>query len=119
MTQFVLVELGGLNHVGVKARFLCNVDLDLSADTTCLGVGPHEVVKLLQRIGVWTRADVKHEGKLRLDVLADALEEPLVRVDLAVVAVLDAEHEVDAAPLQDVLLNPEVPRRHLEAVQQV
>ena len=40
-------------------------------------------------------------------------------VDLAVVTLLDAEHEVDSATSEQILLNTEVPSRNLETMQDV
>jgi len=56
---------------------------------------------------------------LGLEVLAGGLEEPLVRVDLAVIAMLDAEHKVNSAALQKRIFNAEVPSRALEAMQKI
>ena len=42
-----------------------------------------------------------------------------MRVDLTIVALFDAEHEVDAAALQDLILYAEVPGSGLETVQDV
>ena len=119
MPQFVLVVLGSLDHVRRRTRILLNFNFNLSAHTACLWVRPHKVVKLDQRVVVWARSDIQQQSKLGLEVFADGLEEPFVRVDFAVVAVLDAKHEVDAAAPEDVHLNAEVPSRDLEAVQDV
>lgn len=42
-----------------------------------------------------------------------------MRVDFTVIALLDTEHEVDPAPLEQGLVNAEVPRCALEAMQKV
>jgi len=42
-----------------------------------------------------------------------------VRVDFTVIALLDAEHEVDPAPLEQGLVDAEVPRSALEAMQKI
>ena len=82
-------------------------------------MSPHELVKLLNGVGIWARSNVKHESKLWLHILANGLEEPLVRVDLTIVAMLDAKHEVDAAALEHIRINIKVPRSRLETVKQV
>ena len=119
MTQLVLVILSGLHTPRRKALVFLNVDLDLTADTSRLIVILHEVVELLKGVVVRPRSNVEHERVLGLQVLAGALEEPLVGVDLSIVALLDAEHEVDSATLQNLVLDTEVPRRALETMQEV
>jgi hypothetical protein len=47
------------------------------------------------------------------------LEEPLVRVYLAVIAMFDAKHKVYPVRFQDVELEPEILWRHLKKMQQV
>ena len=79
----------------------------------------HEAVKFLQGVIVRLRTNIEHQRILGLDILADRLEEPFVRVDFTIVTLLDAEHEVDAAPLENLLLNAEVPGGHLEAMKQI
>ena len=79
----------------------------------------HEVVQLLDCIGVGTRSNIKHQRELWLDILANCLEEPFVGVDLAIITLFDAEHEVDTSSFKHIGVDPEVPRRNLEAMQQV
>lgn len=119
MAKLILVELGRLDHVRGAASLRAEFDLDFTADTTCLGVLLHEVVKLLNGVQIGARSNIKQQAVLRLKILADGLEEPLMRIDLSIVALLNTEHEVDTSPLEDVLLNAKVPRGHLEAMQQV
>ena len=42
-----------------------------------------------------------------------------MRVDLTIITLFDAEHEVDAAALKDLILNTEVPGSGLETMQDV
>ena len=79
----------------------------------------HVIVQLLDGIRVGSRSNIEQEAVLRLEEFAHGLEEPLVRVDLTIVALFDAEHKVDAAALQNLILNAEVPGRGLETVQDV
>ena len=119
MTKLVLEELCSLDHER-GARGLClDIDLNLSADTSSLRVVQHEAVKFLQGVIIRLRTNIEHQRILGLDILADRLEEPFVRVDFTIVTLLDAEHEVDAAPLENLLLNAEVPGGHLEAMKQI
>ena len=57
----------------------------------------HEIVEFLNSIFVRSRSNVEQKGELRLEILADTLEEPTMGVDLAVITLLDAEHKVDSA----------------------
>lgn len=95
------------------------VDLNLAADATGLGVLLDEVVQLLNGVVVRFSANIEHERELRLQVLAHGLEEPLVRVNLAVVPLLDTEHEIDAASTKDGRIDAEIPRRDLETMQKI
>ena len=96
MTELVLIELGSLNHKG-WVLILLDVNLDLTANTSSLGVFAHEIVEFLNSIFVRSRSNVEQKGELRLEILADTLEEPTMGVDLAVITLLDAEHKVDSA----------------------
>ena len=79
----------------------------------------HVIVQLLDGIRIWSRSDIEQEAVLRLEAFAHGLEEPLVRVDLTIVTLFNAEHEVNAAALQDLILYTEVPSSSLETVQNV
>ena len=76
-------------------------------------------VKLHYSIIISLCSYVKHKHHFRFQILANSLEEPFVRVDLTIVTLLDAEHEVDAATLENLLLNAEVPGCDLEAMKQI
>lgn len=77
------------------------------------------IVKLEQSVVISPRSNIEHEAQLRLEELADTLEEPLVRVDLAVVAVLDAKADVNAPSFKDVIGEADIPSRYLENVQKI
>ena len=96
-----------------------DINLNFSTNTTGLRVSAHEVVQLHKSIVVWARSNVEHHTVLRLQELADALEEPLVRVDLSIVSLLDTEHEIDSSAAQYGIIDSEVPRRSLEAMENV
>jgi hypothetical protein len=53
-----------------------NIDLDLTANTTGLGMLSHEVVKLLNSIVIRARSNIEKKRHLRLKIFADTLEEP-------------------------------------------
>ena len=59
----------------------------------------HKVVKLLQSIIVRLCSNIEHESELGLEILAYRLEEPSVRIDLSIIPLFDAEHEIDSAAL--------------------
>ena len=61
------------------------VYLDLTAAASAVGAVLHVFEQLGDGIVVSSRTDVEHERELRLQVLTDALEEPLVAVDFSVV----------------------------------
>ena len=79
----------------------------------------HVIVQLLDGIRIGSRSDIEQEAVLRLEEFAHGLEEPLVRVNLTIVTLFNAKHEVDAAALQDLILYTEVPSSSLETVQNV
>ena len=95
------------------------VYLNFTADSTSLWVRSHKVDELLNRVVIRTRSNVKQQAVLRLQILADTLEEPLVGIDLTVVSMLDTEHKVDAAAAKKVLIKTEVPRSDLEAMKHI
>lgn len=96
MAELVLVKLCSLDEVrGVAHLNIVEVDLDLPAAAASTRVVQHVLVQLDQRVVGGLGADVKHQSVFGLNILANALEEPLVRVNFAVVAMLDPEHKVD------------------------
>lgn len=126
MAELVLVELRCLHHVAGRIGFRLDIYLDLTTDTTSLGMPKHVVVKLLQGVLIGSCSNIKHQSELRLDILADSLEEPLVRVDFTIVALFDTEHKVDTSTFQYIRLvmlvfvvEIEVPCSHLEAMKKV
>ena len=97
--QFVLVKLSNLHHITGGTCILTDIDLYFTADTTCLWMLPHTFEELLKGISIWACSNVEHQCELWLQVLADSLEEPLVRVNLAIIPLFHAEHEIDAPAL--------------------
>ncbi len=79
----------------------------------------HKIVQLLNGVFIWSRSNIEQESELGLKILADTLEEPTMGVDLTVVTLLDAEHKIDSATSEHILLNTEVPCRNLETMQDV
>ena len=64
----------------------------------------HVIVQLLDGIRIGSCSDIEQEAVLRLEEFAHGLEEPLVRVDLTIITVFDAEHDVHTPALQVVFL---------------
>jgi hypothetical protein len=56
---------------------------------------------------------------VRLEVLANALEEPFVRIYFAVIAMLDTEHKIDAEAMQNCVFDAEIPGCALKAMQNI
>ena len=117
MAELVLVELRCLHHVAGRIGFRLDIYLDLTTDTTSLGMPKHVVVKLLQGVLIGSCSNIKHQSELRLDILADSLEEPLVRVDFTIVTVLDSKADMHAPTLKHVVSETDVPSRVLEDMQ--
>lgn len=119
--QLVLKELGRSEQECAHASLVWSVKiyLDFTAATTAIRICFHMCVELDEGVVVHASSDIEHEAQFGLQVLADALEEPPVRVDLTVVAVLDGECDVHPAAFEDVLLKSKVPRRHLPHMQDV
>lgn len=76
-------------------------------------------VELGDCVVIGSGTNIKHEGVLWLDVLADALEEPLVTVDLTIVSLFEGKDEVDSSSVQRLLFKAEVPGACLEQVEAV
>ena len=79
----------------------------------------HVVIQALQRVIIWPCTDVEQKAVLGFKVLADGLEEPLVRVNLAIISLFNTEHEVYSMAPELLIFNAKVPGRHLEAVQDI
>ena len=80
MAQLVFVVLSCLHKIGSAANVLVliQVNFNLSATSTVLGVGLHKLIKLNQRVIQRLGSNIQHQSELRLDEFANALEEPLV-----------------------------------------
>jgi hypothetical protein len=46
------------------------------------------------------RSDIEHHGELWLEVLANALEEPLMTIDFTVIVMLNGKDEIDSSTTQ-------------------
>ena len=68
---------------------------------------------------VGASSNIKHKAHLRLEILADSLEEPLVRIDFTIVTVLYTEAKMDTPSFEHVLAKTHIPSRHLEDMQKV
>lgn len=79
----------------------------------------HEVVKLLESIVVRFSTDIKHKTVLRLKILANSLEEPFVRINFAIVPLLDAEHEINTSSFKDFRVNSKIPSCALKAMENI
>ena len=79
----------------------------------------HVIVKALKGIIIRSCTDVEQEAVLWFEILADGLEEPFVRIDLAIISLLHTEHEVYAMAPELLIFNAKVPCCHLKAVQDV
>ena len=125
MPELILVELSRLNHVAAQRGMGRDVDLNFSTHTAGLRMLTHVVVQFLEGVLVRPRSNIKHQSELGLEVLADRLEEPFMRVNFSIVTLLDTEHKVDAAALEIVTLviiivkEVEVPCGDLEAMKEV
>ena len=79
----------------------------------------HVVVKLLNRVLVRSSAYIEQKSVVGLEILANTLKEPFVRVNLAVVALLDAEHKIYSASLKQCIFDAKVPCCALEDMQNI
>lgn len=120
MPKLVLIELGYLDPVLWGGHALSfKVNFDLTAAPTRPRVRKHMLVKFDDRIRHGFRPDVKQQGEVGFQELADSLEEPLVTVNLAVVAVLQPKHKVNPMGLERVILHTKVHGSQLEQMQEV
>ncbi len=109
MAQLILVELRSLNKIGRVAHLhVVEVNFDLTAAASSARVVQHVLVQFYQRVVGRLCADVKHHHLFRFNELANTLEEPLVRVYLAVITMFDAKNKVYPVRFQDVELEPEI-----------
>jgi hypothetical protein len=98
-----LNEIGRVTHLHVV-----EINFNLTAAASGARVVQHVLVQLYQRVVGRLGADIKHHHLFRFDELANALEKPLVRVDLPIIAMFDAKHKVYPVRFQNVELEPEI-----------
>ena len=119
MTQLVLEELGRLDQIlgSTTISVALKVDLNLTTTASTVLIGLHMYIEFHDRIFVCLCPNVKHKAQLWLQVLADSLKEPLVRIDFAIVSVFDSEANVDTSTFEDVIVKTYIPCCHLPDVQ--
>jgi hypothetical protein len=86
VTQFILVELSTPDQERALVFKLAEVDLNLTTAPTTCRVDGHIFEQLENGIIIGSCTNIKHECVVRLQILADTLEEPLVTVNLTIVS---------------------------------
>jgi hypothetical protein len=119
VTELVFVKLSGSDHVLGSRLVLVQIDLNLTATSTTSVVANHVFVEFGDGIVISSSTDIKHERVLWLKILADTLEKPFVTVDLTVVSLFKAKHEINSSSLELFLLKAEIPGAHLEQMKAV
>ena len=118
MTQLVFKELRSLYDVGANSvNFLVQIDLNFATAATTERISFHVAVEFHDCILVGLSTDVQHKNHLRFEILTNALEEPFVRVDLAIIAMLHSEAQVDPPSFQNIVLKANIPGCDLKHVQ--
>ena len=77
------------------------------------------LIKLKKSIIIRTSSDIQHQAQLWLQILADTLEEPTMRINFAVITVLHAEADMEAPSFEHVFTKANIPGCYLEDVQQI
>ena len=96
MTVLILVVLSNVDEVVItEVALSLHVDLELTSAAADAGVGDHVLVESSQGVLIRPRSNVEQDRVLGVQVLGDSVEVPVVRVNLALVLLLDSEHEVD------------------------
>ena len=99
---------------------LRKIYFNFSANTAATIIHLHVFIKLCDSIVISSGTDVKHECIFRLKVLADALEEPLMRVNLTIVTLLQSKNEIDSSTVKLVsVFEAKVPSAYLEQMEHV
>ena len=133
MTHLVFKELGGLNKIASNALgtislvsasativiSIRQINFNFSATATTVFVVLHVVVQFDKGVVVTSRSNIKHQTQLRLQILANALEKPFMRVNFTVVPVLDTETNMDAPSFEHIVTETYVPGGHLEDMQEI
>ena len=120
MTQLVFKELGRLNNIGTDSTLnLAKIDFNLTTTASAELISLHVRVKFHDCIFVSLCSNIEHHAQFRLQILAYSLEEPLVRVDLSVVTVLNAEADMDTTSFENVVVKSYIPSCHLPDMEQV
>lgn len=100
MAHFIFVELSCLYEIRpTDSFFLREVDFDFSATTSTSYMLHHVLLEFVDCMPVWSGSNVKHQAELWLKVLADALKEPLVTVNLSVISLFNSKDQVDPSSL--------------------
>ena len=96
MTQFVFIELSTPYQERALIFVLAEVDLNLATASTTGRIDGHVLEQLKNGIIIGSCTNIKHECEVRLEILADTLEEPLVTVDLTIIPLFQSKHEIDS-----------------------
>lgn len=119
MTHLVLVVLSCSNQIGSEVHVFGQFYLDFTTASSTGIVLVHVVIEFGNRIVISPSTNIKHHAILRLDVLADSLEEPFMTVDFTVISLLYCENKVNSAAFKLILLEAEVLGANLEQMQDV
>jgi len=119
MTHFVLVELGCSHEISPHVHVISELDLDLTTASTAVRILLHVVEELSNGVVIGSCSSIKHEAELGFNVLAYALEEPFVTIDLTVVSLLDGKDEVDSPSFNLLSVEPKVPGTNLEQMEDI
>ena len=76
-------------------------------------------VKLNKSIVVHLSSNIEHEAQLWFEIFAQSLEEPFVRIDFAIISMLNGEHYVHSTAFQNIILKADIPSSHLENVKNI
>ena len=95
------------------------VYFDLTAASSTIIILEHVLIELCDGIVVGSGTDIKHECILRLQVLADTLEEPLMTIDFTVISLFNSENEINSSTFEGLIIESEIPGANLEKMQDV
>jgi hypothetical protein len=101
VTQLILVKLCSFDHVGdIILAVSGKVYLNFSTASATVVIVDHVFVQLGNGIIISSGSDVQHQGVLWLEILAKALEKPLVTVDLTIIPLLNGKDKIDSTALK-------------------
>ncbi len=120
MTDFVFKELSSLYEIRrTYALFLRKVYFNFTTTTTTEFMLIHILIEFVNCMIVRSCSNIEHHAKIWLQIFAQPLIEPFVRINFAIISLFNSKDKVDSSRLQNIVCQSKIPSLDLEHVNNI